>query len=239
MQENFILIESSLKAKIENLLKQLEDREIKLSESAEKIFKLESGLGYPISQDSDELLTKINHLEHLTRQLQDEKYELQKNIADLQEKIISTEPIIGNGAIIEKDNRIAELESVIEELKKSIQLLEEESKAELQKQILELSSHNEEMSNKISDLEKLVFDYENEKAEAALKASTSDGSKEEDKRVLKLTKELDDLNKSMIKIKVQHKNKIKTLQKQLENFKKVSDYSFYKYASILKIQFLK
>ncbi|XP_046748610.1 protein lava lamp-like [Diprion similis] len=223
MQENFILIESSLKSKNKNLLDQLEEREMKLAETEERIFKLESAAGTVISPDVKDLQSKLGTLEQRNRQLQDEKYELQKSVADLQDKVISNESAVSNGLILEKDNRIAELENLIEELRKSNQLLLEESKTELQNQIVELTSRNEEYSNKVNELENLVHNLETEKKELVKRVPDDSYETKEDARVTKLSKELDELNKSMIKLKAQHKSKVKSLQKQLENFKKVSD----------------
>ncbi|XP_076397383.1 uncharacterized protein LOC100882521 isoform X1 [Megachile rotundata] len=221
MQENFVLIESSLKAKNDNLLQQLTDNELKLAEANERIFKLESGIGIVKDPTVDDLQYKLEKLEHSNKQLQEEKYELQKNVAELQDKILNSS-VNGNGALIEKDNRIVELENLIEELKQSNKLLEEESKAELQQKVADLTEKNEEYSNKIADLESLVHDLEEQNSDIAARLSDKSSLKE-DEKVAKLTKELEELNKSMIKIKAQHRSKVKNLQKQLENVKKVSD----------------
>lgn len=221
MQENFILIESSLKTKNENLLQQLKDYELKLAEANERIFKLESGIGIVRDPIVSDLQFKLEKLEHNNKQLQDEKYELQKNVAKLQDKIVNIS-MHGNGAIMEKDNRIVELENLVEELKQSNKLLEEESKAELQNQVADLILKNEEYLNKITDLENLIHKLEEQKNEIIAKVLEENTIKE-DEKVMKLTKELEELNKSMIKIKAQHKSKVKSLQKQLENFKKMSD----------------
>lgn len=220
MQENFVLVESSLKLKNDNLLQQLGEYEIKLAEAKERIFQLESGAGIVTAPTVEDLQFRLEKLEQNNRQLLDEKYELQKNIAELQDKIIASKSVHGNDAISEKDNRIAELENLIQELKQSNKLLEEESKAELQKQVTELSSKNEENSNKITDLEKQLHELEAEKNDIAARLSAEQAVSKED-MVIKLTKELEDLNKSMIKLKAQHRSKVKNLQKQLENFKMV------------------
>ncbi|CAK9810672.1 Protein lava lamp [Anthophora quadrimaculata] len=221
MQENFVLIESSLKAKNENLLEQLKNYELKLAEANERIFKLESGIGIERNPTVEDLQYKLEKLEHSNKQLQDDKYELQKGVAELQAKIVNIS-MHGNGAVIEKDNRIVELENLIEELKQSNKLLEEESKAELQKQVADLTLKNEEYSNKITDLESLVHELEEHKNDIATRLMEESTDKENE-NVAKLTKELEALNKNMIKMKAQHKSKVKSLQKQLENFKKVSD----------------
>lgn len=220
MQENFILVESSLKLKNDNLLQQLGEYEIKLGKAKERIFQLESNAGIMTTVAIEDLQFKIEKLEQNNRQLLDEKYELQKNIAELQNKIIINKSVYNNDPIIEKDNRIIELENFIEKFKLN-KLLEEESKTELQKQVAELSLKNEEYSNKITDLENQVQELETEKNDVATRLSI-EVSKED--IVIKLTKELEDLNKNMIKLKAQHRNKIKNLQKQLENFKMVRTY---------------
>lgn len=217
MQENFILIESSLKLKNDNLLQQLGEYEIKLGEAKERMFQLESGAGIATAPAVEDLQFRIERLELSNRQLLDEKYELQKNIAEMQGQIIANRLVHDNG---EKDNRIAELEHLIEGLR-SNELLEAESKAELHKHVAELSSKNEEYSNKIIDLDKQVHELEAEKNEIAARLSDERTTPKEDDKVIKLTKELEDLNKSMIKLKAQHRSKVKNLQKQLENFKMV------------------
>lgn len=221
MQENFVLIESSLKLKNDNLLQQLEEYETKLAEAKKRIFQLESGVGIVAAPAVEDLQFRIEKLEQNNRQLLDEKYELQKNIAEMQDQIIAGRSVYDNN---EKDNRIAELEDSIERLKQSNDLLKAESKAELHKHIAELSSKNEQYSDKITDLEKQVNELEAEKNEIAGRLSDERTMPREDDKVIKLTKELEDLNKSMIKLKAQHRSKIKNLQKQLENFKMVRIY---------------
>jgi len=220
MQENFILIEASLKLKNDNLLQQLEEYEIKMAEAKERIFQLESGAGITTTPAIEDLQFKIQKLEHSNRQLLDEKYELQKGIAELQDKIITSKSVHDNDAVIERDNRIKQLENLVEELKRSNELLIEESKIELQKRIAEMSFKNEEYSSKITDLEKQIYELETEKSNTA-KLSDDRAVPKKDETVTKLTKELDELNKSMIKLRAQHRSKVKNMQKQLENFKKV------------------
>lgn len=225
MQENFVLIETSLKSKNEHLLKQLEEREMKLAESEARILNLESGLGIERQPDIQDITYKVEKLEEMNRKLEDEKYQLQKNIAELQDKIISTESHTDES--ITDDNRIAELQGLIEELKKSNQLLEEEYKTVLHKQVAELNERNESLSSKVVELEKQVNDVTNEKIELESKLNAiGTQAPKEDEQVQKLTKELEELNKSMIKQRAQHKNKLKNLQKQLENFEKVSCHYF-------------
>lgn len=71
MQENFVLMESSLKAKNDNLLEQLKDYELKLAEANERVFKLESGIGIVRDPTVDELQFKLEKLEHNNKQLQE------------------------------------------------------------------------------------------------------------------------------------------------------------------------
>ncbi|XP_026831279.1 protein lava lamp isoform X2 [Ooceraea biroi] len=223
MQENFVLIESSLKLKNDNLLQQLGEYEVKLAEAKERIFQLESGAGIVTTPTVENLQFRIEKLEQSNRQLLDEKYELQKDIAELQDKIIVNKSINSNDAIIKKDNRIKELENLVEELERSNELPIEESKIELQKQVAEMSSKNEEYSNKIIDLEKQIYELKTDKSDVAAKLSNEGTVPKEGETVTKLTKELEELNKSTIKLRAQHRSKVKNLQKQLENFKMISD----------------
>lgn len=220
MQENFVLIESSLKLKNDNLLQQLGKYEMKLAEAKERIFQLESDVNVTTIPAIEDLRFKIEKLEHNNRQLLDEKYELQKNIAEIQDQVIASRSVYGSSAVMEKDHRIAELENFIEQSKRSNELLIEESKTQLQKQIAELSFKNEEYYDKIADLEKQIHKLEVENEFAARLSDERTEPKESDK-VMKLTKELEELNKSMIKLKAQHRSKVKNLQKQLENIRMV------------------
>lgn len=195
MQENFVLIESSLKLKNDNLLQQLGEYEMKLAEAKERIFQLETGAGVVITPAVEDLQFKIEKLEQDNRQLLDEKYKLQKNVAEMQDQIISSNTVYDNNTIIEKDNRIAELENLVTELKQSNELLKEELKQ--------------------------MHQFDSEKNETVTKSSDERAVSKEDE-VIKLTKELEKLNKSMIRLKAQHRSKVKNLQKQLENFKMVS-----------------
>lgn len=264
MQENFVLIESSLKSKNEHLLKQLEEREIKLAESDARILSLESGAGIQRHPDLEDLLYKIEKLEKTNHDLQDEKYELQKSIAELQEKIIASQVEKVDDSVAEKNNKIVELEALIQELKSSEESLKEKLQSELEmvsdknkvasderdNKIVELealiqelrsskeslkeklqseletfSEKNNDNSDKLFHLEKQVETLSSEKAELIqqLSARESDATDGNDK-MDKLSKELDEANKAMIKLKAQHKSKLKNMQKQLENFKKVRFY---------------
>lgn len=216
MQENFVLVETSLRSKNDHLLQQLEERELKLAEAQARIIQLESGAGIVKPPQLEDLEYKILQLEQTNRELQNEKYELQKSVADLQNKLLTSEPVFVEGIVVEKNNRIAELENLVEELRRSNQLLEEESKDELQNQVVELSSKNEELVETVADLEQKLNELETQRS-----ANSGESTSAKSDDVAKLTKELDDLNKSMIKLKAQHKTQMKNLRKQLENFKKV------------------
>jgi chromosome segregation ATPase len=221
MQENFILIESSLKSKNYHLLQQLEEREIKLAEAEAKILNLETGIGIKRQPNVEELSYKIEKLEETNRILLDEKYELQKHVADLQDKIISYEFSSNADLSNEKDNRIAELEATIEELRISSQQIEE-IKINVDKQILDLNERNEETSSKCIELEKQLLNLETEKSQLIKKLTISDNeAPKENEKEQSLLKELDELNKSMIKMKVEHKNKLKNMRKQINSFTKV------------------
>lgn len=221
MQENFVLIETSLKEKNEHLLKQLEEREIKLAEAEAKILHLESGLGIERQPNVEDFTFKIEKLEQENHNLQDEKYQLQKNISELQNKIVGNEISNVEALMSEKNEKISELENSIKELMESHQNAEKVYKVELQKQIDELNVKNEDLSGKVVELEKQVDELEIEKSELLSKLVTKNETPKIDDRVPKLEKELDELNKSMIKLKTQHKSKLQNLQKKLKSFEKV------------------
>lgn len=214
MQENFVLIESSLKLKNQNLLQQLGEYETKLAETKERILQLELESGpntaNTIQPMFEEFRFKMEQLELSNRQLLDEKYELQKNIAEMQDQILTSRSVHRNNVVSEKDQRITELENLIES-----------KTAEWQKRTTELSSKKEEYYDKIIDLEKQLHELQVEKNELSTRLSDERTESKESDKVMKLTKELEELNKSIIKLKTQHKSKVKNLQKQLENIKMV------------------
>lgn len=211
MQENFILVESSLKSKIDNLLQQLNEREVRLVDAEEKIRTYESGPTTFVDPSTDELRNKISELESNNRLLQSQKYELQKNMADLQNQVLAFSKSNSDDVVAEKDIKIGELETLIQE--------DELQKQELRVKIESLSKFNEELETKIKDLQAIADDLEGDEAK---KMTEKEDTLEDTNETVQLRKELDDLNKTMIKVKAQHKSKLKNLQKQLDNIRKVS-----------------
>ncbi|XP_015118089.1 protein lava lamp [Diachasma alloeum] len=147
MQENFILIETGLKDKVNNLILQLGERDMRLAEVD----------GSSSNERTNDSIDEINRLEESNRVLREENEKLTKTVENVK---------IQNELNQEKDNRITELEGIVEELRKT---------------------------------------------------------PDESEAVQKLKKELEELNKNMIKLKAQHKSKLRNLNKRLENFKMVSD----------------
>lgn len=80
--------------------------------------------------------------------------------------------------------------------------------AQLQEKVVNLQSRNIELESEIKSLKDCV--------------NSDDRLEEMTKKIEVLTKELEDSNKSMIKMKLEHKNKIKALNKTLEKVSNVS-----------------
>ncbi|KAL3266377.1 hypothetical protein HHI36_010554 [Cryptolaemus montrouzieri] len=134
---------------------------------------------------------------------------------------------------------------------KSCKTVDFEEANELKEEIGDLSAKNSDLRVKIEELEdsnnKLREDYENQlknlqeslevtKIELEKSINTietletqnkgipkQEEVKDQSDEITKLKKDLEDINKNMIKVKVEHKKKIKALNKKVESFKKIGD----------------
>lgn len=95
----------------------------------------------------------------------------------------------------------------------------------MQTENFDLSVKNAELQEKLVKLQERYAEMEVEKKSIKDLANQSQPNMEVEelqKKVNVLTKELDDRNKAMIKMKIEHKNKIKNMNKTLETLKGVS-----------------
>lgn len=89
----------------------------------------------------------------------------------------------------------------------------------------ELSSQKVELEEKLANAERKYCDLESQKrlmSGSIVQVQNDDKVAELSNKINILNKELDDNNKSMIKMKLEHKNKIKALNKTIEKLKEVN-----------------
>ncbi|KAK0089914.1 hypothetical protein PV325_004666 [Microctonus aethiopoides] len=102
-------------------------------------------------------------------------------------------------------NQLNEKEENLERIQSEIESMNLVN-AEKDKKIIELEDKTRELNNLIDN-----------------KNVESNINEENEKNMEKLKRELEEANKNMIKIKAQHKSKLRNLQKRLENFRTMSD----------------
>ncbi|KAL0268769.1 UNVERIFIED_CONTAM: hypothetical protein PYX00_010585 [Menopon gallinae] len=113
--------------------------------------------------------------------------------------------------------------------------LTEEKLKKLESINYELSSKNKEIVEELAKAELKFRDLESQKRstnESVVQVKNDDKVAELSNRINVLNKELDDSNKSMIKMKLEHKHKIKLLNKTIEKLRGTSDDK----AEILRLQ---
>lgn len=98
----------------------------------------------------------------------------------------------------------------------------EEKNKRLESVNFDLSLKNAELQEKIVNIQTRNIELESEIKSLRESVTGDDRLEELSKKIEMLTKELDDSNKSMIKMKLEHKNKIKNLNKALEKVSSVS-----------------
>lgn len=105
-------------------------------------------------------------------------------------------------------NQLNEKEENLEKIQTEIESMNLVN-AEKDKKIIELEDKTRELNNLIDN-----------------KNVESNINEENEKNMEKLKRELEEANKNMIKIKAQHKSKLRNLQKRLENFRTVGFYLY-------------
>ncbi|XP_044748422.1 golgin subfamily B member 1-like [Coccinella septempunctata] len=212
------LMSESLSKKSKNTQDALDETKEHMRKMQEDFVKLENEMKARQMKLLDDLRLKnleIAELQEINENLQksggtdisdDNTNNLKKNMEDLLHKIDYLEATNSN---LEKQNK--EFSKVIDEaegFKSQLEESRESSKIDL-----------EAKQNKISELEEIIEGLKSD----ILKKPNLDEDKKQDNEVEKLRKELDDLNKNMIKVKVEHKKKIKNLNKKIDSFKKIGD----------------
>lgn len=205
MQSNFILMEASLKDKNDHLI-------IQLKEKTKKI------------QELEDVVNKIDHSMSDTNMISDLKNEMSL----MQENFILIESSLKNKIdslmiqLAEREEQLSKVDENADEYKNDSTT--NERTIEIEEKLKIFEENNKLLENKNEDLEKYFVDLINQKDNRILELENQleENSKDtnESENIQKLTQQLDELNKNMIKLKAQHKNKLKNLQKKLDDFKK-------------------
>lgn len=186
MQENFVQVESDMRAEKQKLLRELEEKDKEIAELRGTNSELEAEKSRLQGEEVEKYKREINELNEKIAEMEKSPQKSRKGSkkGDREKSVPQKDSV---------DNRVTELQSLLDETK------DENSK---------LTNEIEELNKKISELE------------AAPKSQEGENDAEE---MQKLKKQLDESNKNMIKVKAQHKSKIKELTKKIEAFKSASD----------------
>lgn len=212
----------------QELYKILVNKESRISELSQLVQKLEANV-FDLQEnikEKDQVIdarTKAITLmsENLSKKgktaldtLEDTKEQMRK----MQENFIQLEDDMNKEKqrlLVELQQKNQEIESFKDVVKNQEQLNEELHRfkalvSEKEDAVEAISKENHEFAKKITEMEKIIQGL---KLEAGDKTSQNE-------EVAKLKKQLDESNKSMIKMKAQHKSKIKELNKKIDTLKK-------------------
>lgn len=221
---NATLLEKSTETEDELLLKELEEKnkvierlqeENKIVEQScidlkQQVESLNNVIeDYKTDSDSKTLDNEIEALKKQVAELEQQNSELQKPLTTTSRD--SPQRSSKKGKKGQKQKTVDSNETRIVELQKII----DDTKSELETQRAGLAEHQLTISELNLIIEELKSSQESEKH-----TQSTDQTIEE---ITKLKKQLDDSNKNMIKIKAQHKSKLKELNKKIEDLKKNSN----------------
>lgn len=218
MQTNFIKLEEDMKeenCKLQNLLdeKNVEICQLKSENDSLVASKTELSKELDTYKESGEndlkLREKIAELEEMNRKLQSN--ESPRNSPSRNGKRNKRGRSKSGRPVEDNSEQITLLEKTIKELEKSVEEYDKTVK-EYNTTIEDLKKEKEESNNIIKQLRSST-----ESSGADLQA---------------LKKQLDDSNKNMIKVKAQHKSKLKELNKKIDDFKKISNVN----AELVKVE---
>ncbi|XP_018327353.1 protein lava lamp [Agrilus planipennis] len=211
MQANFVALEMQLNNQKQSLLKQLKEKNNDIEELSAKNVGLED-----IIKNNEE---KIKELESQgSASIGSQNTKKGKKNTQLQNKIAELEKLLAG-----KEEELKDSQKQVENLQTKIEEATDENKIlinklmELEKEIEKKQAENESSLNKVKELEDQLKAVSKEETIRLLEQTDTDDE------VKKLKKQLDEYNKNMIKVKAQHKSKLKELNKKLDDFKKISD----------------
>lgn len=176
-----------------------------------------------LSKKGKTTLDALDETKEQMRKMQEDFVTLEKEMKARQMKLLED--------LKTKNLEIQELKEINEKLSKDFQEKMESdiqsqggcSNEELQAQLEISRLENQKHLEKISDLEKQLNDSLEDMKRLKNTGASVGKPAANDEELNKLKKQLEESNKSMIKMKAQSKSKIKDLTKKLETFKKMSD----------------
>ncbi|XP_066154375.1 protein lava lamp isoform X2 [Euwallacea fornicatus] len=224
MQENFVTLEAEMKARQLSLLNDLKVKNFEITElqdtnkkleleRVENMVKISSEEGSDITEALHKEIENIQlEKQHLAIKLEEVINENSKELLKMSQ--LENDPVCQSSKFHDELNA---LKLKLEETKLNLK-----TKTEENEQILtankKLIEENSEHLVKIGLLEEAA------KVSAIFKENSSTVTlKDENEEISKLKKQLDESNKSMIKMRAVQKGKVKELNKKLDQFKKMND----------------
>lgn len=238
MQENFVVLEMGMKNEKQQLLIELEEKnnevvqlqqqnsvlEKSCKEQQEEISRLKFCLEeYKIDKTSSIETTVATHAEDLNNQIEvlnNRILELEQLNTELLEKPLET--VTRDSP--QRSSKKGKKGQKIQKAKSKESSDDSDTKViDLQKQLDMAKTECEKYLNKITELELTISELNIQIEELKLKPAVQTETEQSSDEIVKLKKQLDESNKNMIKIKAQHKGKIKELNKKIEELKKGGD----------------
>lgn len=224
MQENFVELEMQMKKENQKLSSELQQKEGEILSLKQRNMCLE--------EEQQKLYDQINEIKQNSEDHVDAEYSTSPvNIEKLQLCIQELEAV--NLDLVTKQDLIkSENNSYLAEIQKLQKDLDDSNEKcanfelnlqELQKVLEEKQLSVAKNTTTIANLETTIKELETKLSENKEAKLSNLDIKLENPEIIKLKKQLDESNKNMIKVKAQHKSKIKELNKKIDSFKKIHD----------------
>ncbi|XP_060532431.1 golgin subfamily B member 1 isoform X2 [Cylas formicarius] len=219
MQEDFVTLEGEMKARQLSLLNDLKVKNFEIGD-LERIIKQLENENVELKLIQSDFDNKVQmEIEKRTAQ----SSELPLAISFSEKETLTEDQIFKELQKIKHKN-VELLENILERGKNLLENRKEDAQKKLSNENEKLIKENTEYSQKISELEKQLKEA---LSDLNILRNTSSGSSvkeiEVNSELEKLKKQLEESNKSMIKMRAQHKSKLKELNKKLDQFKKMND----------------
>lgn len=213
------LITEDLNKRVKNTLDLLNDTKDQMCKMQENFVNME----HKMLDEKRELQAEIVFKKNGIRQLEQKNSDLESSNLELQTRLtaMTTELNESKSLCAERDNQLQELQTRLSEKEENIAIPQSSpektikrkgSKKTKTKETTETSSCTDHIA-RISELEKIVEEKTSEinKLTSVVKPENVESTEEEH---TKLIKQLEEMNKNMIKIKAQYKAKLKEAQKK-------------------------
>ncbi|GJQ83990.1 lva [Trypoxylus dichotomus] len=227
MQENFVELEMQMKEENQRLVNEVQQKENEISGLKHRNLYLE--------ETQQELKAKIIEFEAKPENRDGTDAETMSNLSTDVEKLqLRIKELEGLNLDLEKQRDLTKSGdqtnfAEIERLEKDFTDRNQKCN-ELELKLEELQRNLDEKQSSITENLATIANLETTVKELQAKVDQNRGSKMahldiklENEEITKLKKQLDESNKNMIKVKAQHKSKIKELNKKIDSFKKMND----------------